>query len=369
MGYHQKVGLPELKNKNENILGGRKMQALVWKNGKELCLEERPEPKIISENDVVIKIKYTGICGTDLQVVKGNETIVPDIIMGHEAVGEIVEKGKGVTEYKIGDMVLIDPNQYCCDCDYCKRGLTNFCTGYNGGLKIAGINIDGTFAEYFACHKRYIYKIPQGVSLEAAVLIEPMACVLNNLRAADIKEHESVLVMGSGPMGALCQMIAKNNAGFVAATENSEYRREECAKSCDWILSSDELTVEEIRKRNNGRLFDVIIDTVGNQLENALTLCEKSGRIIPMGMNKVYSCNVKPYQFISMGIKLVGASEYNMLFNDTIEAARRYPELASIVTGKYAITDYVQAFNDILGYNMESGDRKEIRQMKAVFEF
>ena len=88
------------------------MQALVWKNGKELCLEERPEPKIISENDVVIKIKYTGICGTDLQVVKGNETIVPDIIMGHEAVGEIVEKGKGVTEYKIGDMVLIDPNHH-----------------------------------------------------------------------------------------------------------------------------------------------------------------------------------------------------------------------------------------------------------------
>ncbi len=345
------------------------MKALVWKEGKQLLLEERPNPTITSENDVVIKIKYAGICGTDLQVIKGNETIVPNIIMGHEAVGEIVDKGEMVTEYQIGDKVIIDPNQYCCDCEYCKKGLTNFCTGWNGGLKIAGINIDGTFAEYFSCHKRYVHKIPDEMSLEAAVLIEPMACVLNNMRAADIKEHESVLVIGSGPMGALCQMIAKNNAGFVMGIENSDYRREECSKFCDVILKSDDLTLDEIRRRNNGRLFDVIIDTVGNQMENMLTLCEKGGRMIPMGMNKIYECSIKPYQFISMGIKLIGASEYNMLFSDTIQASRRFNDLESIVTGKYAITDYIKAFNDVLGYDMVSNEKQEIKQMKAVFEF
>ncbi len=345
------------------------MKALVWEQGKKIALREQSNPTIKSENDVVVKIKYTGICGTDLQVIKGNETIVPDIIMGHEAVGEIIEKGKNVGEYKIGDMVIIDPNQYCCDCDNCKKGITNFCTGWNGGLKIAGINVDGTFAEYFLCNKRYLYKVPKEMSLEAAVLIEPMACVLNNLRAADIKEHESVLVIGSGPMGALCQMIARNNAGLVVAAENSDYRRKECYKFCDYIFRSDELNIDLIKEINNGHLFDVIIDTVGNQMENALTLCEKGGRIIPMGMNKIYSCNLKPYQLISMGIKLVGASEYNMLFHDTIQAARRFSELGSIVTRKYSITDYLNAFNDVLGYDVESGKTKEITQMKAVFEF
>lgn len=345
------------------------MKALVWKEGKKLVLEDRPNPTITSEDDVVIKIKYSGICGTDLQVIKGNETIVPNIIIGHEAVGEVIDKGRKVTEYQIGDMVIIDPNQYCCNCEYCKKGLTNFCIGWKGGLKIAGINVDGTFAEFFSCHKRYLYKVPMGMSLETAVLIEPMACVLNNLRAANIKEHESVLVIGSGPMGALCQMITKNNAGFVVATENSEYRRKECSKFCDLILKSNELTVEEVRKRNKGHLFDVIIDTVGNQVENALALCEKGGRIIPMGMNKEYSCNIKPYQFISMGIKLIGASEYNMLFSETIQASRRFTNIGNIVTGKYRITDYIQAFNDVLGYDMETNEKKEIRQMKAVFEF
>ena len=87
------------------------MKGLVWKKEKRLSLEEMPEPDIGSENDVKIKIKYAGICGTDLQIVKGNETIVPGIIMGHEAVGIITEKGNNVTEYNIGEAVIIDPNQ------------------------------------------------------------------------------------------------------------------------------------------------------------------------------------------------------------------------------------------------------------------
>ncbi|MDE6313751.1 MAG: alcohol dehydrogenase catalytic domain-containing protein [Lachnospiraceae bacterium] len=345
------------------------MKALIWEDGKKITLRDRPKPTIATENDVIIKVKYAGICGTDLQVVKGNETIVPNIIMGHEAVGEIVEKGKNVTEYQIGDMVIIDPNQYCCDCENCKRGITNFCTGWNGGLKIAGINVDGTFGEYFSCHKRYVYKIPNELSLEAAVLIEPMACVLNNLRAANIKENESVLIMGSGPMGALCQMIAKNSASLVIVTENSDYRRKECAKFCDYIVKSDELSIEMVREKNSGRLFDVIIDTVGNQMEHALELCEKGGRIIPMGMNKLYDCKLEPYQLISRGIKLIGASEYNMLFQDTIQTARRFSNLGSIVTKKYHITNYLNGFSDVLGYDIESGERREITQMKVVFEF
>lgn len=345
------------------------MKALVWTNENRMQLSEVDLPKIKDKNDVLIKIKYAGICGTDLQVIKGNETIVNNIVMGHEAIGEVTEVGENVSDYKKGDMVIIDPNQYCCDCDNCKRGLTNFCTGYNGGLKIAGINVDGTFAEYFVCHRRYLYKIPMNMSLESSVVIEPMACVLNNLRAANIKENDSVLVLGAGPMGALCQMIAKKRAAFVVATENSEYRKDFCKDWCDVVLSSDELTVEKAMSINNGRLFDVIIDTVGNQLENAIELCEKHGRIIPMGMNKVYSGSVKPYTFISKGISLIGASEYNMLFEDTIETAKRYDELGKLVTKKYKITEYKEAFESILGFDMDTKERKEIEAMKIVFEF
>lgn len=344
------------------------MKALIWNSSQKLTLEEREQPIIKTQNDVKIKIKYTGICGTDLQVIKGNENVVSNIILGHEAVGEIVEKGDNVTEYRIGDDVIVDPNQYCCDCENCKKGLTNFCTGWNGGLKIAGINIDGTFAEYYSCHKRYIYKVPHEMSLEEAVLIEPLACVLNNIRSANIKENESVLVIGSGPMGILCQMIARNKAGLIVAVENSEYRKKQSTKFCDYVFCSSEINVETIKKINKGRLFDVIIDTVGTQLEAALYLCGKKGRIIPIGMNKIYSYKINPYYLIVNGIKLIGASEYNMLFSDTLDMTRRFKRLDEIITGKYLLSNYKQAFNNILGYDIDTGEKKEISQMKVIFE-
>ena len=79
------------------------MKALVWSKNKKLELVDIERPTIKDDNDVLIKIKYSGICGTDLQVIKGNETIVSDIVLGHEAIGEVVEVGKAVTEYKAGD--------------------------------------------------------------------------------------------------------------------------------------------------------------------------------------------------------------------------------------------------------------------------
>ena len=344
------------------------MKALVWKNEEGLKLVERAEPQIINSSDIKIKIIYSGICGSDLQVLKKNQQIVTDIIIGHEAVGEIVEIGKEVTEYRVGEKVIIDPNQYCCDCYYCRKGLTNFCEAENG-LQIAGINIDGTFAEYFVCNQRYIYKIPESMSLKEAVLIEPLACVINNIRAAKIKEDDNVLVLGSGPMGALCQMVAKREARLVVATENSEYRRDVCAGFSDIILHSEELTMNKVNELTDNRKFDVIIDTVGNQMEYALTVAGKNARIVPMGMNRKYNFPLSPYVLIDKGIQLIGASEYNMLFIDTIAAARRYSELSKLITEEFSIDDYVSAFESILGSTLDLADKKDISNEKVVFSF
>lgn len=344
------------------------MKALFWNKNKKLELVERNIPKLQCDKDVKIKIKYAGICGTDLQILKGNEEVPPDIILGHEAVGEIVEIGSKVKGYKPGDMVIIDPNQYCGECYYCKKGVTNFCENEKG-FQIAGINIDGMFAEYFVCNQKYLYKIPHDMSLLKAVLIEPMACVLNNIKAANIKGSDSVLVIGSGPMGALCQMICKNIARLVVATEDSQVRYNKCRTYSDYIYTSSELTINEIVRINQNRKFDVIIDTVGTQMEQALNLAEKNARIIPMGMNKKYSFALKPYELISKGIQLIGASEYNMLFIDTIHTAQRYDLMETIITKIYPIAEYKNAFESILGIDLNGNEERQISELKVVFEF
>ena len=343
------------------------MKALVWNDNKGLQLLDREEPQINSDAQVKIKILYTGICGSDLQVVKRNQQIVNDIIIGHEAVGEVVEVGEKVTDLKIGDKVVIDPNQYCCDCYYCRKGLTNFCE-FDGGLPIAGINIDGTFAEYFVCHQRYVYKLPDELDLLDAVLIEPMTCVLNNLQAAQITDGDTVLVLGSGPMGALCQLLCKQKARLVVGTESSDFRKEFCKPFADLILTPAELTDEKIAELTDGRGFDVIIDTVGTQIEYAVKVVAKNGRVLPMGMNRKYSFELRPYELIDRGIKLIGASEYNMLFIDTINAARRVSGLKSMVSGIYSLDDYEKAFENILGASLDLKEKKDITELKVVFK-
>lgn len=103
------------------------MKALVWTPNDKLEYQEVDEPQIRKSNDVKVKIFGTGICGTDLNVLKGKMNATHHMIMGHESVGAVVEIGPDVTNVKVGDRVVIDPTQFCGKCHYCRRGLTCYC--------------------------------------------------------------------------------------------------------------------------------------------------------------------------------------------------------------------------------------------------
>ena len=110
------------------------MKVLEYKDGR-IQMSNKGE-RSLKCDEVRIKIKYAGICGTDLQIIKGNQKIKDGITLGHEAVGQIVELGKNVKNYDVNDFVIIDPNMYCGCCYYCKKGMTNFCS--DNGLRITG---------------------------------------------------------------------------------------------------------------------------------------------------------------------------------------------------------------------------------------
>lgn len=343
------------------------MKSIIWSDKLKMELFDKEEPILLNKKSVKIRIKYSGICGTDLHVIKGNEDSLSNIIRGHEAVGRVVEIGKDVKYIKIGDRVVIDPNQYCGKCYYCRKGLTNFCENENG-LDIAGVNCDGVFSEYFVCNEQYLYVIPHDMSWLQAVMIEPVACIYNNIKAAKIAPDDSVLILGSGPMGAISEIICKKISRLVVATEVDDYRRQFCAQYADHIYLPSELTTEEILTINYNRKFDVIIDTVGSMMEYALSVASKNARIIPIGMNKVYNFQLHPIALIENGIKLIGASEYNMLFYDTINMMKRFPEIEKLVTGIYQLDDYKSAFSSILGFEIDTKKKCKISEIKVVFQ-
>ncbi|SFR98996.1 zinc-dependent alcohol dehydrogenase [Anaeromicropila populeti] len=327
------------------------MQGIVWTEDKRLELREMEEPVIKHENDVKVKIYGTGICGTDLNLVKGKMTAKANMIIGHEAVGTVVETGKGVTNVSVGDRVVIDPTQFCGKCSYCRQGLTCFCDSFDEYQ--LGIGAHGTFADYYVGEDRFIYKIPDDMSWDTAILIEPLTCVLNIVTQAKLKPEDAVLVIGSGPIGAICQLVCSKIAGVTVAVELNPYRREMSSRICDYAYFPDELTENEVHRINNGRKFDVIIDAVGNQMQKALPLAGKGCRLFAAGFDQTYEMTINTFRFLENGISLIGTGEVHQMTESAVRYASKLKGLDELVTKKIPLSKYQEAFDELLHVSQE----------------
>jgi (R,R)-butanediol dehydrogenase/meso-butanediol dehydrogenase/diacetyl reductase len=340
------------------------MKAIVYADHKQVKLMEMEEPSIQSPTQVKVKIYGSGICGTDLNIVKGKIFANTGTIIGHEGVGTVVEVGERVKSVRVGDRVLIDPTQSCGVCSYCRQGLHCYCENFEDHQ--VGMTTHGTFAEYYVGDEKYAYKIPDTMSWETAMLIEPLGCVLNTFMKANIKPDDAVLVLGSGAIGSLCQLVSKRLARLTVGTEPNEYRRQFASTIADHVFHPDELTVEKALALNNNRKFDIVVDAVGNQLQMALEYIGKGGRVIPMGYDDSYECTIKPTDFINNGINVIGNVANHQIISMALQFARSIPELEQMVTAKQTLEQYEQAFNDTIGYDLRTGEPRPMTSVKTV---
>jgi L-iditol 2-dehydrogenase len=184
------------------------MIALV-KHGKgegRMSLTDRPIP-ICGEGEVLIRIAYGGICGTDIHILHDQFAYYPPVILGHEFSGEVVAVGKGVTGYGVGDRVVGEPhNKHCGKCYLCRNGHIQNCMD----KRSIGWGIDGCFTDYLVMPEKLLHRIPEGLSLEEAAMAEPAAIVAHQLlERARVTPGDSVVVMGMGPIGLLAAQMAK----------------------------------------------------------------------------------------------------------------------------------------------------------------
>ncbi|ANY68412.1 alcohol dehydrogenase catalytic domain-containing protein [Paenibacillus algorifonticola] len=340
------------------------MKALVYQDYRKVELLEMEEPTIVSPTGVKVKIFGSGICGTDLNIVKGKIPANSGTIIGHEGVGTVVEVGPKVRSVKVGDRVLIDPTQSCGICSYCREGLHCYCENFEDHQ--VGMTIHGTFAEYYAGEERYVFKIPDTMSWEAAMMVEPLGCVLNSFLKARVKPSDSVLVLGSGAIGSLCQLVGKRLGRLTVGTEVDEYRKSFAANIADYVFHPQELTLEKVLEINNGHKFDIIIDAVGNQLHVALELIGKGGRIIPMGYDDSYEVSFKPTDFINNGVNVIGDVAVHQMISTALKFAQSLPELENMVTSTKKLQDYEGAFNETIGYDMSTGAPRAMTSVKTA---
>jgi threonine dehydrogenase-like Zn-dependent dehydrogenase len=348
--------------------GRMRMEALMWTSNHKLELCEWEEPQIVAPDEVKIRIEMTGICGTDLAVITGKEEGVSGIIRGHEAVGTVVGIGKNVDRVKVGDRVVIDPNLSCNECYFCLKEQPHLCVGPDGnGMPIAGLNQNGTFTFFYTTAQTFAHPLPDHMSWETGVLIEPLACVLHNFKEAKVSADDKVLILGSGPMGLLSQIVSKSRAALTVATEVNPYRLAFAREISDFAWTPSQLNQANVDEVCSGHKFDLIIDTVGTQLDTAEKWIERGGRIVPFGINAKYQYTFSPTKFVQNAIKIIAAGEYRYMFEEALQFAAETPELEKLVTRKVKLHQHEAAINELIGYELNSLKVVGSETVKTVF--
>lgn len=262
-----------------------KMMAAVFEKEGVLTVKEVETPKITKNDDLILEIEVCSICGTDVHImaVPPGYIATPNTILGHELVGKIVEVGSGVKTLKVGDRVVVNPNDYCGVCRYCMKSLPNQCEN----IIPLGIGADGGFAEYVRVSEKVAHKISDQLPAEIAAFAEPLACVVNGTQKLRVQPGESALVIGAGPIGLLfVQMLKAAGASPVIVSEPVALRQE-YAKQCgaDYIVNPLEQNLEGFVKELTGIGVDVAVDVVGSQVWEGVKAIRKGGKVLVFGVN------------------------------------------------------------------------------------
>jgi len=287
-------------------------------------VEEVPRP-VCGRGEVLVKVVYAGICGSDLHIYRKGMFVVniPEI-MGHEFVGVVSEVGADVTGFAPGETVVGDPRVTCGSCTFCRQGKGNLCSK----LGFIGEVAPGCFAEYLVLAPELLLKIPPGVTHLQAALVEPFAVALRIVDKARLTPHTRLGIIGAGPIGLLT-LLAARSAGVeqVAVVDISPARRSLASK-----LGAD-LVLESITGAQQGQV-DIVVEAVGSEktLQSSIEWVKTTGRIVLSGLyeDKV---NLVPNGIVEREIEVVGASCYDL--------ADLKRSIDCIAAGKFDVTSIV----------------------------
>jgi alcohol dehydrogenase len=343
------------------------MKALVYHGPGKLALEEKPIPQIKLPTDAIVKITKTTICGTDLHIKKGDLPAVTDgRILGHEGVGIIKKIGESVSNFKVGDHVLISCITSCGRCSNCKKGMYSHCE--NGGGWILGNLIDGTQAEYvlipFADNS--LYPIPKGADEEALVMLSDILptgfeCgVLNG----QVKPGDTIAIVGGGPIGLAVLLTAQFYSPSEIIMVDIDNNRLEVAKKFGATTvynNTDGSAAKKIMELTKQKGVDVAIEAIG--LPASFDLCQNivaagghianigvHGKPVQLNLDNLWSHN------ITLTTRLVDTVTTPMLFK-TVMAGKIEPK--ELITHHFTLSNVMEAY-DTFGDAMKQNALKVI---------
>lgn len=299
---------------------------------------EIPVPK---EDEVLIKVKAAGLCGSDFHIYHGTYPAVYPLIQGHEFSGVIEKTGEKAGRWKVGQRVTADPNIYCHHCYYCLKSQENMCEN----AQASGVTRNGAFAEYVVVPASQLYELPEQISFEEGALIEPLACALYGVKRLQPEYGGKAVIFGAGPMGLLL-LKALNIAGMsqVAVVDLDPA----CLERASAMGAAKTFSHIGEVKDAYPRGFDVVVDATGNPkvIEQMFMVAAKRARILQFGCADTGTVvPISPYQIYANDWTYIGTCTAVHTYNEAIdlisEGKIRVRDVISQVVSMETLAEYL----------------------------
>jgi len=335
------------------------MKAAVYLDKDKMEVREVPAPKV-EAGGVLVKVMACAVCGSDVRIFHhGNSRVKPPQILGHEAAGEVVAIGEGVTKFKTGDRVAIGADVPCGECSFCEAGIGNNCQiNYAMGYQFAG-----SFAEYVFLNKTVVnygpvHKVPDSMGWDEAALAEPLACVLNAVELTGIRLGDVVVIIGAGPIGCMIIPVAyMSGASKVIVVQRSRPRLEAARQfNADaYICSNEEDSIKRVLEETGGLGADVIFTANPSPSSHAeaLKMAKNRARInlfggLPAGSTVTLDTNIIHYKELIVCGAHGSLPRHHQDAINLITAKR--PDIRPFISHHFGLDKIMEAFETAEGH-------------------
>lgn len=336
------------------------MKALQYFSKQDLRFVTLPEP-VIKEDEVLMKIKKVGICGTDLHIYNGGMSVPLPLVMGHEFVGEIVGKGSKVTNVQVGDRAVGEHVIGCGNCAYCLEGKRNLCKNPT----VIGIHRQGALAEFLVLPAHLVFKLAPDLSLDEGVLVEPLSIAVYAVRKSGMSVGDQIAVVGQGPIGLLVDFVAKASGGTVFGFDKHDSRLGFAQKQ-KLIYKGLNITQNDFMQHFKNEVTygaDIVFEAVGSDTSAklALELAKPGGKVVILGIFD-HDVMINMMDIVRKELQVFGSWTCIFSFEETMQLMRSQKiDTKTLITHRYAFKDAIRAF--------EEAATDKSGRIKTVIEF
>jgi len=333
------------------------MRAQVLTGIKQMEMRDVPAPAIEKDTDVLLKIEWVGVCGSDVHYYEtgkiGSDTVQYPWIVGHECTATVAQVGSKVVRVKVGNEMVVEPAISCHQCDQCKAGRANTCRDLKF-LACPG-QAEGCLCEYIVMPQECCFPTAQKITLQQGVLCEPFAIGVYAVKAAQLAGDTKVAILGSGPIGLSCLVAARAQGVEAIYTTDKVKERMEIAKKAGAVWSGNPDTEDIVAaiKRQEPLGLDVVFECAGEQetLDEAIELLRPGGKLMVLGIPRIERVSFIPDKMRRKEITIVNVRRQNKCTQSAIDLiASGRANVDFMITHRVDFERTQQAFDLVAGY-------------------